>query len=80
MLSRADITASSNASLFHISLVSVFIPVYIAMWTSILMGTSPFSVFDLKFSRNICIVEIEHGLRRKADKRFEVTMTVKQVS
>ena len=60
MLSRADITASSNASLFHISLVSVFIPVYIAMWTSILMGTSPFSVFDLKKY----IVEIEHGLEK----------------
>ena len=60
MLSRDDITTSSKASSFHIPLDPVFIPVYIAMWTSILMGTSPFSVFDLKKY----IVEIEHGLEK----------------
>ena len=74
MLSRADITTSFIIP--YLGSQFSYLPLYIEMWTFILMGTSPFSVFDLKKY----IVEIEHGLRRKADKRFEVTMTVKQVS
>ena len=41
-------------------------------WTSILMGTSPFSVFDLKKY----IVEIELGLWRKADKRASMNWNI----